>query len=406
MFNVSSYEETHNMLMDKFKNYGLRTVDVEINEALGRVLGENLYCPEDLPPFDRSTMDGYAVRAEDTFGASSSLPAILDIAGKVYMGEYVDFSISKGETCSIPTGGMLPEGADSVVMVEYTEKLDDRTVLVEKSVSPGENVIKKGEDIKKGDIMFKKGHIIRPQDIGVLASAGIRKIKVLDRLKVAVISTGNEIVDPFEPILPGRIRDINTYSLTAAVLGDGMEPVTYGIVQDKFENLKDDLKTALESSDVVLLSGGSSVGVMDMTYRAIESLEDAEMLVHGVAVKPGKPTIIARVGQKAVFGLPGHPVSAFIIYHTVVSRFLKAVIGIGEDINIKEAFLSENYASTPGRDEFVMVRLIKDKERITAYPVYGKSGMMATMSLADGYIHIPASREGMYKDEKVKVYMF
>lgn len=406
MLKVSSYEEAIKIPLREFINLPIRTVYVPLIESLGKIISEDIYSKEDLPPFNRSTMDGYAVNALDTFGASSSMPAILNLAGSVKIGEYPDFKVAKGQACSMPTGGILPGGTDSVVMIEYTESLDEETVLVEKAVSPGENVILKGEDISTGELVFRKSHILRPQDIGVLASLGIGDIKVLDTLKIAVISTGNELVNPFSVVSLGKIRDINTYSLNAAILKDGMKPTNYGIVEDSFNSLKYSLESALEEADIILISGGSSVGVMDLTYKVIESFEQSEILVHGVAVKPGKPTIIASLKGKPVFGLPGHPVSAFIIYHIIVRRFIKELIGIKEDSRVQEAYFKENYASAPGRDEFVMVNLIEDTGLITACPVMGKSGMMATMSQADGFIHIPASREGIYKDERVMVQMF
>lgn len=406
MLNVKSLKDTHNMLIEKFRDCLIQTVDVKIDQALGRVVAKDIYCPEDQPPFSRSTVDGYAVRAEDTFGASMFLPAMVDIVGEVKMGKQVDLIINRSQACSIPTGGMLPVGSDSVVMVEYTEKLDNNTVLIEKPVSPGENVILKGEDVRKGEMLFSKGHVLRPQDIGVLASAGIHEVSVYERFKVAIISTGDEVVDPFKQVTAGKIRDINSYSLSAAVLKDGFCPIPLGIVKDSFDSLRNVLKKALEAADVVLLSGGSSVGIMDMTYKVIGSLDESEIFIHGVAIKPGKPTIIARVGRKAVFGLPGHPVSAFILYHTVVSSFLNLIIGKSDASNMREAYFSENYASAPGRDEFVMVNISEENGRMLACPVHGKSGMIATMSRADGYVHIPASSEGIYKDEKVCVHLF
>lgn len=394
------------LLKKQFGRSDIGNDNVDILNALDRVLGEDIYCPEDVPGFNRSTMDGYAVKAQDTFGASASLPAILDQVGEVKMGKLTEFCVKRGQTGHIPTGGMLPEGADSVVMVEYTEKMDETTVLVEKPVSPWENVIQKGEDIRQGERLFSKGHVIRSQDVGVLASVGIQTVKVYKKLKVAVISTGNEIADPFKPVPAGKIRDINTFALAASVLKDGMEPVIYGVIEDTFEKLKGTMEEAVRNTDIVLISGGSSVGIMDMTYKVIEAMEDAEIFVHGVAVKPGKPTIIARVGKKAVFGLPGHPVSAFVIYRTIVSRFVRETAGMKSEGITVDALFGENYASAPGRDEFVLIKLEQAENAVIARPIYGKSGMMATMSTADGYVHIPSAKEGLYKDEKVSVQLF
>lgn len=406
MLSVCSYEEAISLLKKHFARTLLSQESVNILESLGGVLQEDLYCPEDTPSFHRSTMDGYAVKAADTFGASASLPAMLEEAGEVRMGTVPGFSVGRGQAAHIPTGGILPEGTDSVVMVEYTEKMDEGTVLVEKPVAPWENVIQAGEDIKKGDVLFKKGRLITPQDIGALSSLGIGQIKIAHRFKVGIISTGNEITFPFEAVPPGKIRDTNSYALAASLRKDGMEPVLYGIVEDTFEDLQSCLKTAVENTDIVLLSGGSSVGIMDMTFRVIQSLADSEIFIHGVAVKPGKPVIAARVGDKAVIGLPGHPVSAFVVYQTIVSRFIKELSGDYQLKGIENVLFGENYASAPGRDEFVMVRLERDEGGVKAFPVYGKSGMMVTMAQADGYVHIPSKKEGLYKDERITVQLF
>ncbi|MEI6100802.1 MAG: molybdopterin molybdotransferase MoeA, partial [Eubacteriales bacterium] len=319
MLNVTGYTQTIQRLQDELKFLPVETEILPIAKALGRTLAQDIQAEEDIPPYDRSVMDGFAVRAADTFGAGASLPVMMEIAGEVGMGEYVTTVLQKGRAFRISTGGMLPPGADGVVMIEYTEELDANTVLIEKSISPGENIIRKGEDIKIGENLFLKGHVLRPQDIGAMAALGVCAAAVYKPMRIGIVSTGNEIVNPAEKMQPGKIRDINTYALAAAIEKDGFLPKTYEIVPDEFNELKNMLVLALQENDAVLISGGSSVGVMDMTLKVIDSIHNSKILIEGIALKPGKPTIAALVNQKPVFGLPGHPVSAFIVYHTVIA---------------------------------------------------------------------------------------
>lgn len=406
MLKVTSYDKTIEILKEEFTVASVQSETVPITEALGRVLAKEIIADEDLPPYSRSTMDGYAVMASDTFGTSSSQPAMLELSGSIAMGEYIEGKIRKGTAYGIATGGMLIEGADSVVMVEYTEELDKNTVLIEKSVSPGENVIRRGDDIRLGERLFQQGHILRPQDIGALASLGIESVCVNKRMSVGIISTGNEIVNPFGPAEPGKIRDINTYLLTAAVRKDGYTAKSYDIVPDDFEKLRGALLLALKENDSVLLSGGSSVGIMDQTLKVINSIEGAKMLIEGIALKPGKPTIVADISGKPVFGLPGHPVSAFVLYYAAVSPLYRFMNGQKHDPEVKKAYFFENYATQPGRDEFIMVKLINEEGRTLAKPIHAKSGMFITITKADGFVRVPANKEGLYKDEEVSVQLF
>ena len=406
MLQVTGLDQTIHILLDAFAYSESRGETVPISGALGRGLQEDIHASEDLPPYDRSTMDGFAVRAEDTFGAGASIPAMLQLAGSVEMGEYVDAKLSLGSTYRIPTGGMLPPGADGVVMVEYTEEMDADTVLIEKSIAPGENVIRRGEDCRAGDRLYPKGHTLRAQDIGALASLGISSVSVQRMYQIGIISTGNEIIGPFGNVPRGKIRDVNTYALAAAAQRDGFISKTYGIVPDDFEHLRETLISALAENDAVLISGGSSVGIADMTLKVIASMDDSRLLIHGIALKPGKPTIAASVGNKPVFGLPGHPVSAFIVYHTVILPVLYGILKKKKETRIEEAYFGENYATQPGRDEFILVRLEERKGQKTAVPVYAKSGMFLTITAADGLVRVSASREGLYENERVLVELF
>lgn len=404
MLRVSSLEEVRTVLTDSF-SLPVIPQKLDVLDALDCTLQEDIFCPEDVPQFTRSTMDGYALQAADTFGASAALPALFEVVGEVTMGECPTQVIRTGTACLIPTGGMLPAGADSVVMVEYTEKLDNSTILVERPVSPGENLILRGEDVGANDLLFPKGHRLRPQDIGVLVSVGIKQVVVAAKPQVGVLSSGNEIVYPFQKIQLGQVRDINSYALGAALRNDGFEPVLHDIITDDFAELKFALQEACQAWDVVLISGGSSVGTLDLTCSVLEAI-GAEILVHGVAIKPGKPTIIAKMGDKLICGLPGNPVSAFVIYHVIISPFLREMVGTKQEPRVIEARFADNFSSAPGRDEVLMVKLIGQSSNYVAHPILGKSSMMATMSQAVGYVHIPASNEGLYQDQLVKVHLF
>lgn len=398
-FKVIKYEEALNCIRDNlplpFKNM------ININKAWNKVLAQDIICPEDMPPFDRSTVDGYAVIAEDTFGATESMPAFLQYTGEIKMGEVADFRLKKGTCVWVPTGGMLPLNADAVVMVEYTEKLGEDTVLVNRPVAPLENIIKKGEDARIGQKIFAEGKVLRPQDIGFLASLGISEVEVFMPYHIGIISTGDEIIPVEERPEGARIRDVNSYSLAAAVLGCGCEAQNYPIIKDNFDALKACLNSALLENDMVLISGGSSVGVMDVTLQVLKSFPDCQLLFHGLAVKPGKPTMAAKIGEKLVIGLPGHPVSALTIFYVLV----KPVLSYSPAVK-REAVLQVNLASQAGRDDFIPVVLKDDEEIVKAWPVLGKSGMMSILAVADGYIHIPYEKQGFLKGEKIEVVMF
>ncbi|RME64604.1 MAG: molybdopterin molybdenumtransferase MoeA, partial [Nitrospirae bacterium] len=250
----------------------LHTEEVSIENAYNRVLAEDIYAPEDLPGFDRSTVDGYAVRAEDTYGASETMPALLELIGQVFIGQEPSFVLAQGQAAYVPTGGMLPEGADSVVMIEFTETLEDGTLSVYKQVSVGENVIKSTEDITRGELVFRSGHKLRPQDVAALSALGITRIRVYRKPRVAIIPTGDEVVPPGVKKAKAQVRDVNSYTLTGMVLSEGAEPVRFSIVRDDREELKRTVEKAISETDVVLITGGSSVGVRDFTREIVEGL--------------------------------------------------------------------------------------------------------------------------------------
>ncbi|MBO8159287.1 gephyrin-like molybdotransferase Glp [Thermosyntropha sp.] len=398
-FKVIKYEEA---LISLKNNFPLKLrKKVFLNEANNCILAEDIVSSEDIPFFDRSTVDGYTVLAEDTFGSSESMPAFLQCIGEIKMGDTVSYKIETGKCVWIPTGGMLPLNANAVVMVEYTEKLDENTVLIHRPVGPGENVIQKGEDVRAGQKVFKSGKLLRPQDIGFLASLGIDRIEVFDSYNIGIISTGDEIVPINKKPLPGQVRDINSYSLAAAVSACGCKAQNYPIIKDNFNELKSYLKDALTWNDIVLISGGSSVGIMDVTLDVLRSFEDSEILFHGIAVKPGKPTMAAKIREKLVVGLPGHPVSALTIFYVLLKPLLSCTMPVKT-----EAFMSMNIASQAGRDDFVPVRIVDNGDLKEAVPVLGKSGMMSILAMADGYIHVPYEKQGFSKGEKVEVIFF
>lgn len=383
-------------------------VKVPLLQSLGRILAEEIKAAEDVPGFDRSTMDGYAVRAKDTYGASEGQPSYLDVCGEVLMGEEPGGEVKIGQARRIATGGMLPPGADAVVMVEYTEELNSNTIGVTRPVAPGENVVRRGEDIARGGVAFSAGRQVRPQDLGLLSAIGVTSVEVIPRSRVAIISTGDELVGPEKNPGPGQVRDINSFALYGAVTECGGEPRLYGIVPDNYAVLKNTLEKALGENELALLSGGSSVGTRDIASRVIESLGKPGVLFHGISVKPGKPTVGAVIEGKPVFGLPGHPASAMVVFELLVAPLLRSgkYPESGEEKMLEfplRAVINRNLRSAAGREDFVRVKLTIREGRLQAEPVLGKSGLISTMVNANGLARIPAGKEGVEAGEIVEV---
>jgi len=393
---------------------GIETVALE--DACGRVPADGVWAPEPVPHFDRAVMDGYAVIARDTFGASETLPALLEIAGEVSMGEAVSLKMESGKAVAIPTGGMLPAGADAVSMVEYTSALDDKTIEVIKPVAPGDNVLRAGEDIRAGEELFRAGRRLRPQDVGVLAALGITTVSVYRRPRVAILSTGDEIVPASTTVLPpGKIRDINTFTIVGQVKEAGGMVGEKAFVPDDLESLVAACRKALADHDVLLLSGGSSVGIRDFTLRILDDFPEAELLVHGVALRPGKPTILARIGKKIFWGLPGQPMSAMMICKAFVLPSLMILEGESHaeaaalpaaTANSVSALLSRQLPSVHGRTDYIPVILSTSEEKTLATPVFGKSAMISTLARSDGYIIVPEHVEGLDRGARVTVHLF
>jgi len=378
---------------------------VPLMDAYERVLAEPVAATENLPDFRRATMDGYAVRATSTFGATESNPAFLTVKGTSLMGETPVFPIATGEACRISTGGMLPDGADSIVMIEHTEALDATTIEVYRSAAPGQHIIESGEDFLKDEILLAEGRRLRAQEIGLLAAFGRDSLKVYRKPVVAIISTGDEVVPVTETPPPGKIRDINTYTLTSMVMACGAVPVSYGIVRDNSESLNQTLSLALKTSDMVLVSGGSSVGVRDVTIDALSALPNPRILFHGISISPGKPTILAMSQHKALWGLPGHVVSAMVVFLKVVKPFIEHISGVKgkSDPRRVPARLSRNLSSAQGRVDYVRVKLRTVYGKLVAEPLLGKSGLINTMVKADGLIEIGLNVEGLDQGEPVEV---
>ena len=403
LFNVVTVEEA-NHIVDKSFSHEITSEKVSILQSTGRICFEDIKSCCNTPKFKRSTVDGFAVNSRDVFGASEAIPSILDFRGEVLMGKVPPSDITGGECLYVPTGGMLPDSSDCVVMIEYSDKLDDNTVLIYSPAAPGDNVVQVGEDIGIDDVVIKKGERIRPYEVGVLASIGKSDVVVYKRPRVGIISTGDEIVPPDSIPSLGEVRDINTYLLWSLLIEDGIEPVSYGIIKDDYNMLKHNVDKAFNECDAVLISGGSSVGKKDQTVKVIKSYEDGEILVHGIAVKPGKPTIIGKHNGKVIFGLPGHPLACSVVYKILVRNYLLKLMGCHEKNYGTTAVMSINYHKAKGREEYLPVELETIDNITIAKPVFGKAGLISTFSKAWGYIKIKKNIEGLREGQTVEIF--
>ena len=403
-FKVQTPEQLY-AKMDRFKP--LTSEKVRIEESLHRVLSEDVVSIMNLPEFPRSTVDGFALKAKNTFGTSEKNPAMLRMIGEIPMGQISDIEVGDGEAVKVATGGMVPKGADAVEMVEYTEWVDSHTLHAFKPISPLENVIQIGEDVKSGEVVLHRGHLIRPQDIGLTAGIGKTDVHVFLRPRVAIISSGDEIV-PIESVpKPGEIRDINRYTIVSMVEEAGGIPVFLGIAKDRFDDLKEKIERGLKETDMVVVTGGSSVGTLDLTVEVLQTFPETEVLAHGVSIRPGKPTLLADVDGKPFLGLPGHPVSAVVIFHFFGKPILKILSGISREwvwhqMKVK-AKAARNIPSVPGREDYVRVRLEEKDGTFWAHPVFGKSGAISHLVKANGLIKIGMNEEGLEEGEEAEV---
>ncbi len=382
--------------------------EIESRAALNRVTFGDILSTESLPPFTRSTVDGYAVIASSTHGASDALPVYLDLVGEVAMGAEAQIKLEGQQTALIHTGGMLPEGADAVVMMEQTQKTDGTSIEVLRPVSAGENIVLKGEDVKPGDVVIPAGTPMRPAEIGGLLGLGITSVKVAKKPRVAILSSGDEVIPPENAPMIGQVRDINSDSLASLVAEAGGSPQVFPIMPDDREKINATLKKAYRSADVVIVTAGSSASTRDMTAEVFDSLGKPGVLVHGINIKPGKPTILAVCDGKPLVGLPGNPVSALVIANLIVKPLIQRMLGLAHHRfqPVIEARLTVNLPSQAGRDEYFPVRIFRRQNHCTADPIFYKSNLIFSLVRADGMVHIPPEKTGVPAGETVEVILF
>jgi len=417
---VVTREEALRVIAERYSLPPIPSEEVSIGLSLGRITAQEIISPVDLPEFNRSTMDGYAVRSADTFGAAEGRAAYLRIVGDIPMGKLPERGVATGEAMRIATGGALPLGADAVMMLEHTQPIDGEGIEVVKAVAPRENVTLAGEDIRKGEPVLVKGSVIRPQDMAALAGMGIMNIAVFEKPRVAIISTGNEIVPADTVPGPGQIRDSNSYSLEGLITQVGCVPVKMGIIPDEYGRLRRALGDAIQSCNLVLFTGGSSVGASDFTANVISDMGPPGVLVHGVSIKPGKPLIVGLVIRKErneqvpVFGLPGHQAAVAVCFELFVKPVLTRLTGVvphpalegispGRTVKAK---LARSISSSPGREDHVRVTLEKHDDGLWARPVFGASGLISTLVKAAGTVVVPVNKIGIEAGEEVEVRLF
>ncbi len=375
---------------------------INLSDAYQRVLAEDVHALIHLPPFNRASMDGYAVQAQDTFGASEDNPIILNLIEKIRAGDSPLKEVQKGTCSEVGTGAPLPAGADAVVMVEVTDIQKDKVEIME-AVAPGTNRALQGSDIEKGQLLMEKGTLLTAAKIGALSAVGLKEIPVFAKPIVAVISTGNELIKPEEELKHGKLYDSNSESISNAVKSCGCTPLASTIVKDDYDSIKNKIDS-YKDADVIITSGGTSAGAGDILRQVVEDM--GKILVHGISVKPGKPTLIGTLpdegGNVVLFGLPGYPVSALMIFHGFVAPFLRGIAGVNEFMEKKESRslkLDRRYHSARGRSHFVLVKI----EGNIAHPILKDSGAITALAEADGYFEVPKNVEIMEEGEEVKV---
>ncbi len=396
LFHVVPPAEARQILLDRLQPR-VRAERIATAAALDRVTAEEVRAAHNLPSFPRSAVDGFAVRARDTYGATEGLPALLNRAGEVPMGTAPEQPIEAGQAVLVHTGGFVPSGADAVVMVEHTHGVDGQSLEVSRAAAVGENVIQVGDDVRAGESLLTAGHRLRPQDLGALMAMGVTAVAVTRPPRVAILSTGDEVIPPESSPSPGQVRDVNSYSLAGLCLRAGGRPLLRGIVRDDYDLLLAAARRALDESDMLVLSAGSSVSVRDLTSRVVNALGKPGVLVHGISIKPGKPTIVGMCDARPVFGLPGNPVSAMVLFDLLITPAIERYLGCTAPLppRVVAARLTRNVASAPGREDWIQGRLVERDGERWVEPLFGKSSLIFTMVRADGMFRIPLDQGGL-----------
>lgn len=407
LLKVDTPDAARKKLIEHISEKRLKKEKISLEEALGRVLAEDIVSAENIPSFNRSTVDGYAVNSSDTGCASDGIPVFLNVVEEVQMGKASGSTIRTGSCAYVPTGGMLPPGADAVVMIEYTESFDENSIAIYRSAAVGSNVAMKGEDISAGETVMQKGRVLEPKDMGVLAALGKDEVEVFAKWTVSVISTGDEVAGIKDILHEGQVRDINSYGISSLAVKNGMQIESVQLIKDDEKLLKQIVEEKMHTSDMIVISGGSSKGKKDVTAKVIDEAAAPGVFTHGIAAKPGKPTILGydTASETLLFGLPGHPAAAMIIFDVICLKAYKRLLGIKESFPI-EAYMETNAAAAPGRTTYLSVKITETSEGYRAVPITGKSGMITTLSSADGYVVIGTDKEGLRANEKVKVHLF
>jgi molybdopterin molybdotransferase len=416
LLQVDTVAEAKAKLDEQFQGTSWRSLEIPLHQCVGRYVAQDIYSRENLPGFPRSVVDGYAVRSLETVGVGESSPLFLDIVGEVEMGKAWTRPLEESTTVYVPTGGMVPPGADGVVMIEHTEKLDEKTLAVHRPVAVNQGIMGASEDLEEGALVFAKGHRFRSVDIGILAALGWIMVPVFDQPMVSIISTGDEILSIIEKPTVGKVRDVNSFALSALVQETGCKVGGVYLIGDDKEKLEETLKEALSRSDVVLISGGSSQGTKDYTAQVIDALGKPGVITHGLALKPGKPTILgvledtqcACCNRKTlVAGLPGHPMAAMGVYHLLIAPFLKETYFQNQEQTLRiKGLLGENLAAGEGRETVVTVGLEDTPAGYRVVPIHGKSGMVSQLLRGVGYLVIPEGQEGLKEGTSVEVTLF
>ena len=405
LLKVDSLDETVEKLYNEciIGNFSVDVEEINVSESFARILAEDVISSIDVPEFDRSVVDGYAVVAKDTGGANDTIPTILNVVGESMMGVPQNIEIKNGECVYVPTGAMLPKGATACIMIENTENVTNDKIAVYESVAEGKYVIKTGDDIKKGEVALKKGHIIKASDMGFLSSIAVNKIKVYKKLNITIISTGDELIDENDKYSFGKIRDVNTNLLLGLSKKYNLNVVKKYLLKDDETLLEETIKNAMKDSDIVISSGGSSKGKKDASSVVIDRLTSSGVLTHGISIKPGKPTITAfdKNNSTILVGLPGHPVASAVLFKLVVINVIYKLMNVSVKEYTCEGIMTENIPASPGRMTIQLVKVDKDYN-IT--PIYGRSGLIHTLAIADGFIKLDTNQEGINKGSKVKVY--